>query len=432
MRSNRGSGLPVAMASARSLPTIGAIMKPCPMKPDAWKKPSTLVDRPDDRVRVGGEVVAAGPLAEHLHVAEHRAGAHERARVVPEEGVRAVLVQPVGDPLLADAADDLAARGLAEVEAVGQVGDERLEPGLERLGRADLVAVRLVRQIDAEHPRDARATRRPPRSRPCASRGSGPAAVRSGALAGAARRRPRRRRSAVRATARRPRVNVRDLDAELPRRLREAPDERPREDDPVVRVVARGDDAVGVELGDDARAPRAGVSIRVARPHSFWSCTLASSARRISSVRARKRYPPCRNQTLIFISRANSRHIRMLSCISRTFALARPLRPDPSAVAPARAAAQVALVDDDDARLALPEPREVVGDRQPHDARADDDDLRALGQGHGAPGSRLRHSRRRCRRRGRPKRCSEVEDGAVQEAVRRDEAVLVRQLLAAA
>ena len=47
----------------------------------------------------------------------------------------------------------------------------------------------------------------------------------------------------------------RDLDAELSRGLRVAPDERPREDDAVVGVVARRDDAVDVELGDDARAP---------------------------------------------------------------------------------------------------------------------------------------------------------------------------------
>ena len=63
-----------------------------------------------------------------------------------------------------------------------------------------------------------------------------------------------------------------------------------------------------------------GVSIRVGSAWSFCSFTLDSSARRLSSVRARKRYPPCRNHTLIFISEAKSRHIWMLSCIRRTFA----------------------------------------------------------------------------------------------------------------
>ena len=67
------------------------------------------------------------------------------------------------------------------------------------------------------------------------------------------------------------------------------------------------------------RRASSGESIRVSSPQSFCSRTLCSSERRIASVRARKRYPPCRNHTLIFISRANSRHRRMLSCMSRTF-----------------------------------------------------------------------------------------------------------------
>ena len=53
--------------------------------------------------------------------------------------------------------------------------------------------------------------------------------------------------------------------------------------------------------------------------------------------------------------------------------LARPLRSDPAAVAPARTAAEVAFVDDDDVGHA--EACEVIGDRQAHDACADDDDL---------------------------------------------------------
>ncbi len=35
-RSNIGSCVPFAMFSAKSRPITGAIMKPCPMKPDAW------------------------------------------------------------------------------------------------------------------------------------------------------------------------------------------------------------------------------------------------------------------------------------------------------------------------------------------------------------------------------------------------------------
>ena len=51
------------------------------------------VDAADDRVRVGREVVAAGPLAQHLHLAEHRARRDERLRVEAEERERAVLVE---------------------------------------------------------------------------------------------------------------------------------------------------------------------------------------------------------------------------------------------------------------------------------------------------------------------------------------------------
>ena len=66
---------------------------------------------------------------------------------------------PGRDVVVGDAADDLAARRLGEIEPVVEVGDERLEPRLERLGRADLVAVRVVRELDAEQARDLGAPR---------------------------------------------------------------------------------------------------------------------------------------------------------------------------------------------------------------------------------------------------------------------------------
>src|SRR5262249_361167 len=55
---------------------------------------------------------------------------------------------------------------------------------------------------------------------------------------------------------------------------------------------------------------------------------------------------------------------------------ARPLRADACAVAPACAAAEVALVDYRNVGHA--EPGEVIGDRQAHDARADHDNLSAV------------------------------------------------------
>jgi hypothetical protein len=55
------------------------------------------------------------------------------------------LIDALGDLVVGDAPDDLAARRLGEIEAVREVGDERREPGFERLARADLVAMRTVR-----------------------------------------------------------------------------------------------------------------------------------------------------------------------------------------------------------------------------------------------------------------------------------------------
>src|SRR5690606_7649877 len=59
--------------------------------------------------------------------------------------------------------------------------------------------------------------------------------------------------------------------------------------------------------------------------------------------------------------------------------LAGELRAHAAAVAPARAAAQVAAVDDEDVGRAEMA-GEVVGDRQAHDAGADDDDVGLRGQ----------------------------------------------------
>ena len=62
--------------------------------------------------------------------------------------------------------------------------------------------------------------------------------------------------------------------------------------------------------------------------------------------------------------------------MSRMFASLDHCAAHPAAVPAARAAAQVALVDHDDVGHA--EARQVIRDRQPHDAGTDDDDLRAI------------------------------------------------------
>ena len=155
---------------------------------------------------------------------------------------------PWGTRFIADAADDLAARRLAEVEAVGEVGHERLQPRLQRLGRADLVAVR------------ARWGAR--RRAACAISGDhAPAALTTAGhdalertFVPAARADVLRDHGAICLPSTSKPTTSRNVSTSTPscgRRLREAPDEGPGEDDPVVGVVARRDDAVGGELGHE-------------------------------------------------------------------------------------------------------------------------------------------------------------------------------------
>jgi hypothetical protein len=163
-----------------------------------------------------------------------------------------------------------------------------------------------------------------------------------------------------------------DLDAELPRRLGEAPDERPGEDDSVVGIERRRDDAVGRQLGDDL--------LRLARrqhPRREPALALELAARL-------ERTPPllaAREEEVPALAEPDVDLELARELLAETDALlhqpdvrfARPLRADPAAVAPARAAAEVTLVEHRHVRDA--QAREVVGDRQAHDARADDDDL---------------------------------------------------------
>ena len=167
-------------------------------------------------------------------------------------------------------------------------------------------------------------------------------------------------------------VNVAISTPSLRRRLREAPHEGPREDDAVVGVVARRDDAVGRELGDDllrlARREHArrepALVLQLAALLERAPPLLAAREEQVAALAEPDvdlelaREVPAHADALL-----HQPHVR----------LARPLRAHAAAVAPARAAAQVALVDDGD--VAHAEPREVVGDRQAHDARADHDDL---------------------------------------------------------
>jgi hypothetical protein len=66
-------------------PITGAIMNPWPMKPDARVTFDRARRRADDGFAVGREVVAAGPLPQHLDAREARHAAHERLRVDRQE-----------------------------------------------------------------------------------------------------------------------------------------------------------------------------------------------------------------------------------------------------------------------------------------------------------------------------------------------------------
>jgi len=114
--------------------------------------------------------------------------------------------------------------------------------------------------------------------------------------------------------------------------------------------------------------------MRVLNLHAFCTFTLASSARRFSSVAHDEEVAALAEPHVdLHLTREvatdadallHEAHVR----------LGRPLCAHAAAVAPARAAAEIAAVDDGDLRHT--KAREVVGDRKAHDPRADDDDVR--------------------------------------------------------
>ena len=133
---------------------------------------------------------------------------------------------------------------------------------------------------------------------------------------------------------------------------------------------------------------------------------LLQHPRRLAPRCARNRYPPWRSQTLMPSSCAKCRMKSMDSLASSISVGVAPLRAHAAAVPAGRAFAEIAALEDQD--LARAGCGQVPGERQPHDAAADDDDVRALRQRFarlqrmpsGAPGGAEPRRRRIPRHRG--------------------------------
>ncbi len=241
------------------------------------------------------------------------------------------------------------------------------------------MAVRLVRQRDAEQPRHlgrpragrvhdlVRANRHLALGRP---HPRGPAAANADAVDARAAR--------LEADDL---VPGRDLDAELLRRLRVAPDERPGEDHAVVRVVAGRLETRDVELrheaprlfgGEHACGQAAVVLERDARLESL------SKGRRARQKEVPALAKPDVDLHLRGELAAHADAVEHQAHVG----LARPLRANAAAVASAGASAEVTLVDDRDLRHA--HLGQVVGDREAHDPGPDDDDVGVIAHG-GSP-----------------------------------------------
>jgi hypothetical protein len=168
------------------------------------------------------------------------------------------------------------------------------------------------------------------------------------------------------------------VDTETHALARIAPDERPWKDDAVVRVVARGDDAARVELGnellhfggiDHARGQTV-LALELHRRSERLGDAVAAGHEEIAALAKPDVDAHPRRKLGATLDRlAHQANVRV----------GRPLRAYAAAVSPRRAAAQIRAIDDDDPIDA--EAGKVVGDGEAHDAGADDDDARFVGKG---------------------------------------------------
>jgi hypothetical protein len=121
------------------------------------------------------------------------------------------------------------------------------------------------------------------------------------------------------------------------------------------------------------RRASAGVSIRVGRPHAFCSRDALLERRGWHRVAREEEVAALAEPHVdLHLRRELAAHADALLHEAHVV-LARPLRAHAAAVSPARAAAQVAAVDDGDVRHASR--GEVVRDREAHDAGPHDDDV---------------------------------------------------------
>ena len=236
-----------AGAAAKWRATTGAIMKPWPRKPQTTWKPGTSGQLADDRIAVRADVVGAGPLAHDLDVAEPRHQLDERARHRGRER------QPRAEADSSTAAVVLgaAARCRRPARRAATATRRGRSPSTVTIGFRN----GLSGSVDRISWRCGRLGSDAPTSR-ATSGDQAPAAqtIRSAVNvpAGVVMRKPPPPGAALDRRDRRRRV---DRDAVLRRRVRVAPQERPRKHDAVGRVVAGGDEAARRRAPGPARAP---------------------------------------------------------------------------------------------------------------------------------------------------------------------------------
>src|SRR6266545_4745370 len=313
---------------------------------------------PDDEI-----LLRPGPLPDDLHPREARAERRRGAREPREEAERRAEGQPLLLRRVAHSPHELAALRLREVEAGAEERYEGPEPRLERLGREDLVAHRPVRE---RHPRERRDLLRP------GAAGEDDRLARDAPAVGPHGGDPRAGGVEARHAG-----EGGDARAERLRARRVAPKERPREDDAVVRVPRRSDETPAIELGDDrsglvcAHDPGAEPLAPVKRGIPLEP-RLLGPRRREEEIAA-----PPEPDVHAEVDR-EPRAQRDRAAGEPDHRGGPPLRAHAAAVPARGAGVERAALEHE--HVADAPPSELVGEREPHDPAAHDDDVRAGGE----------------------------------------------------
>ncbi len=168
-------------------------------------------------------------------------------------------------------------------------------------------------------------------------------------------------------------------DAQGLRALRVAPHERPRKYHRVTRIVARGLHALGRQLGHHLRDARVRQELAV-HATAILQLHIGRELRR-RLRRARQKQIPARAKPSVDLV-----PLRKLTKQRKALAhqpnvdLTRPLRAHAAAVPPARPTTQVTRVQHRDPRNPVLR-RQMIRDRQPHDARPNHHHIRVTRQG---------------------------------------------------